>query len=117
MKCEGYCLYTNVVDKDNDLFLPKSMMNIYQVSIYFEHDHYIGMTESIIEDNKGIFIKFEIFSSYEYLVENYKHLSIGFVVYKARKVNNARHISEFKLVEISVVKHPVQTQTYFSVVK
>ncbi|OED45346.1 hypothetical protein AB836_01930 [Rickettsiales bacterium (ex Bugula neritina AB1)] len=113
MKYQGYCIYNNIIDKENDTFLPNSLISKQNVSIFLEHNKSIGVTTSINEDKKGIFIKFNILKKYEIYVKNHPYLSIGFVTNKFHRINNNRYIIEFKLIEISIVKFPVQENTKF----
>jgi len=115
----GYATIYNFVDSDRDVIIKGSLSNANdEFYLYWQHDlnHRVGKINSLYDDERGIFIKAEIFNHHpnshaiSKAIREHKvtGLSIGFkpLATKLVKSKKIRIIKQLKLFEISIVTFP-----------
>jgi len=115
----GYAAIYNNIDSDHDVILKGAVSNLHeQFYLFWQHDlkQKIGNIEAIREDDRGLFIKANIWNNHpdakqiNSLIRNHivTGLSIGFKPLRTKiiKSKRMRLINLLHLYEISVVTNP-----------
>ena len=103
----GYASVFNELDLNKDIILGGAKWDdLTNLPLLFEHNpkKKIGEISKITQNYKGVFVEGKI---HENFAKSKINLSIGFIPHNSfRDKNGIRHITNFNILEISVVKKP-----------